>query len=210
MDNPRKSAGGMTVIEVIVAVALGSILLVALLRFLVVGYPLSKVTFLQANSNETARVQLHRIAKELRKTRNSDVGSYALVEMLPQKIVFYADVDDDDDTERVRYELSGTELVRGVIHPTGTPAVYDEASEQEVVVTSHIRNDDIPIFTYYSGDYPEDTQELTPVDVTEVKYMQFFLLIDADPDNDPAPVEVRSQVQIRNLKTNLGQEASGE
>ena len=31
-------------------------------------------------------------------------------------------------------------------------------------------------------------------------------MIDADPDVDPPPIEVLSQVQLRNLKVNLGQE----
>lgn len=203
----RRYVRGFTIIEAVIGVAIGSILLVALLRFLVVGYPLSKITFLQANSNETARIQLGRIAEALRKTRNSDSGAYALVEMLPQKIVFYANVDSDPETERVRYELDGTDLIRGVISPTGSPAVYDESTEDVAVITTHIQNGATPIFTYYTGDYPADPTELTPVDVTEVKYIQFYLLIDADPAVDPAAVEVRSQVQIRNLKTNLGQEA---
>lgn len=198
---------GLTVIELVVGLAIASILLVALLRFLVAGFPLSRITFLQANSNETARTQLTRIAKELRRTRNADTGAYALVEMLPQKIVFYTDVDADDVTERVRYELVGTDLIKGVTEPSGDPLSYDVVNEESRVITRHIRNGEDPIFLYFSGDYPEKTIPLTPADVTDVKYIQFQLLIDADENNDPAPVEVRSQVQIRNLKTNLGQEA---
>ncbi|MEX0649368.1 MAG: hypothetical protein WD200_00010 [Candidatus Andersenbacteria bacterium] len=203
----RKSEQGLTFIELSIGIALASLLLVALLRFLTAGFPLSRITFLQANSNETARVQLTRIARELRRTRNSDTGGYALIQMLPQKIVFYANVDSDPATERVRYELTGTDLERGVINPSGSPLIYDPATEQSSVITRHIRNGSDPLFIYYNGNYPADTVALTPIDVTEVKYIEFRLLIDADADREPAPVEIQSQVQIRNLKTNLGQEA---
>ncbi len=50
-----------------------------------------------------------------------------------------------------------------------------------------------------------DSTPLSPTDLTEVKYIQFNLLIDADPLVDPGPVNLISQVQIRNLKTNLGE-----
>jgi len=198
---------GLTVIELVVVLGLSLILLTALLRFLVAGYPISAVTLLQANSNETARVHLSRIANEMRQVRYSDTGGYPLVEMLPQKIVFYANVDDDAATERVRYELNGTDLIRGVLEPSGDPLTYDDANETQRVVARSIRNGSDDIFIYHNGDYPEDTTALDPADVTDVKYIQFYLLIDADPDRDPSPVEIVSQVQLRNLKTNLGEEA---
>lgn len=196
---------GFTVIEIIIVAALGLLLMTALLRFLVAGYPLSKISFLTANSNETARVWLRRISREIRQARDSENGDYAIVEMLPQRLVFFADVNGDGVAERVRYELDGTNLARAILEPTGSPFVYDESNEEEHVVTSSIRNGSTDVFTYYNGDYPNDTTPLTPVDVTEVKYIDFYLLIDADPSVDPSATEVRSQVQIRNLKINLGE-----
>lgn len=200
----RRYQRGLTVLELIVGLSIGSILLAALLRFLVAGYPLSRITLLQANSNETARNTLNRIGREIRSTRLSDSGAYPLVAMLPQRIIFYADIDADPDTERVRYELSGTNLERGIINPTGDPVIYNELEEEVTIVTRHIQNGSDPIFTYYKGSYPADPVPLTPVDLTEVKYIQFLLRIDADTDIDPPPIDVRSQVQLRNLKTNLG------
>lgn len=199
---------GLTVIELVVVVGLGSLLLAALLRFLVAGYPLSIITFLQANSNETARVQLKRIAREMRQVRYADTGAYPLVQMLPQKMVFYANIDSDSAIERVRYELSGTNLIRGVLKPSGNPLTYNDQNEVSTIATRSIRNGSDPIFLYYNGNYPVDTTPLNPADVTDVKYVQFRLLIDFDPTKDPDAVEVVSQVQLRNLKTNLGQVAS--
>ena len=90
-------------IEIILVMAISSIIIAALMRFMAVGYPLSRVVFLQASSTETARVQLKRLSKALRELRESDTGAYGLVVAEPQRIVFYSDVDSDDATERVRY-----------------------------------------------------------------------------------------------------------
>ncbi len=203
---PRSSSRGLTVIEIIVGVAISSILLVALLRFLVAGYPLSKIAYLQQQSTETARLQLKRMAKQMREARYSDTGAYPLIEMSPQRMIFYSDVDADNTTERIRYELIGTDLVRGVTEPSGIPLTYDAASNEVVhTVAAGVINGGVDVFTYYTGGYPTDATPLTPVDLTEVKYIEFYLEIDQDTGQDPPAIEVRSQVQLRHLKENLGQ-----
>jgi hypothetical protein len=186
--------------------SISSIILVVLMRFLASGYPLSRVVFEQASATETARVQLKRIALALREARESDAGSYPLVAVEPQRLIFYADVDADDATERIRYELSGTQLLRGVIQPSGTPVTYNPASEVVTVAAANIRNGADPVFVYYSGDYPADDEELTSADLVEVKYLEFRLLVDTNTAIDPPPLELTSHVALRNLKTNLAQE----
>ncbi len=196
---------GLTIIELVVVVTISSLLLSALLRFVVIGYPLSKTTYLQSRSTESARLQLKRLAKSLRELRQSDTGSYPLITAENQRIIFYANVDSDALTERVRYQLDGTNLIRAIIKPSGDPVLYNEADEQAAVIVTSIRNGATPIFTYYSGDYPADQTPLAPADLTEAKYIQFHLMIDADPNVPPPPIDVISQVQLRNLKTNLGE-----
>jgi hypothetical protein len=146
-----------------------------------------------------------RLAKSLRELKESDTGAYPLVDVLPNRLVFYSDVDSDLDTERIRYELVGTDLVRGVIKPVEDEGeiVYNEGDEEATVVATSVQNDGNPVFTYYAGDYPANPVPLSPLDMTEVKYIQFYLRIDPDPGSEPASAEVTSQVQLRNLKTNL-------
>ncbi|HBE90743.1 MAG TPA: hypothetical protein DDW41_06065 [Candidatus Andersenbacteria bacterium] len=196
---------GLTIMEILVVVSISSIVLMALLRFLVAGYPLSKTMVLQQRSTETARVNLKRIVKSLREARHSDTGAYPLVATEPQRIVYYANVDSDPATEKVRLELSGSDLVRGVTKPTGDPLIYDQNNEVTAVIIATVRNGTEKVFSYYTGEFPVDTGELTPTDLTEVKYIAFSLLIDADPAVEPPAIQVKSQVQLRNLKTNLGQ-----
>lgn len=196
---------GFTIIEVIFVVAITSIIVLTLVRFLVAGYPLSKTTYLQVKATDTARLQLKRLVKMLREARPSDTGSYPLVETKPQKIIFYADVDADMATERIRFELDGTQLVKGVVKPSGDPIEYNLDAETEQVVLNGIQNGADPIFTYYSGDYPADDTPLGIDELSDVKYIEFNLIVDADPAIDPPAADVQSQVQLRNLKTNLGE-----
>ncbi len=200
----KNSSTGMTVLEIVIVAGISLILMTALVRFIVAGYPLSKSAYLQSNANEQARLRLKRIAKEIREIRISDTGAYPIVEMTSTRLIFYANVDDDMQTERVRYELLGTNLERGIIEPSGDPYEYDENTEEVAVVASSVRNAEVPVFVYFTGDYPQDTVALAPMDVTEAKYIEFTLLIDADERVSPEPIEMVSQVQLRNMKVNLG------
>ncbi|HLD26293.1 MAG TPA: type II secretion system protein [Candidatus Andersenbacteria bacterium] len=202
----RPKPSGFTLVELMVVVAISSIILVILMRTLATAYPLSRTIWQQASATETARVHLKRITKALRELRESDAGGYPLVVADSHRLIFYSDLDSDAVTERLRYELSGTTLQRGVLEPSGDPLTYDVANEVVSDVAVGIRNGAEPIFVYYSGEYPADPAPLTPSDLTDIKYIQFRLLVDADVGNDPAAVELVSQVQLRNLKTNLGGE----
>jgi hypothetical protein len=174
-------------------------------RFVVMGYPISKISYLQARSTENARYQLKRMVKILREVRQSVTGAYPIVEVESHKMVFYADIDTDSEVELVRYELSGTDLIRGVTKPSGEPPVYDTANEAETVLSRYVRNGSDPVFTYYGGDYPADTTELATAQIKEIRYVSFRLVIDVDEAHDPPPIEVVSQVHLRNLKTNLNE-----
>lgn len=192
--------------EIVVVAAISGLIVVALMRFTASGWALSRETRLQQAAVEDARINLERIGKSMREATVADTGNYPLITMQPQKIEFYSDVDADETTELIRYELVGTTLVRGVTEPTGMPLTYNQATtEQVTTVATSIRNGTDALFTYYTGDYPANQVALSPVDVTEVKYIQFRLVVDIDPAVDPAPVDVQSQVQLRNLKTNLGE-----
>lgn len=151
---------GYTLIEVLVSIAISSILFGALIRIMGTSIPLYHSTFLQTSVNETARVQLKRIAHEIREARTSDTGAYPIVEATAHKIVFYANVDGDDATERVRYELVGTDLIRGIVKPSGSPAVYNVEQETVATIARSIYNGSGPIFVYYGSSYPTDPNPL--------------------------------------------------
>jgi prepilin-type N-terminal cleavage/methylation domain-containing protein len=151
---------GYTLIEVLFAISISSILMIATVQFMGTALPVYRSTYLHSLADETAQVQLRRITREIREARPSDSGAYPLVAADPQKVIFYANVDDDTATERVRYELIGTTLVRGITEPTGFPIVYNLAQESVSTVARSIYNGTTPLFSYYGSDYPEDKNPL--------------------------------------------------
>ena len=151
---------GYTLIEALVAICISTILIVGTVRFMGVALPVYRSTFLQTSADEVAQLQLKRISNELREAKPSDTGTYPLFQAAPQRIIFYANVDGDAATERVRYELIGTTLVRGIVKPTGTPISYNTSNETVSTVARSIYNGTSPLFTYYGSDYPEEDEPL--------------------------------------------------
>lgn len=152
---------GYTLIEVLVAIAISTMILIGVMQFMGGSLSVYRATFLQTSADELAQVQMKRISEEIREARTSDAGAYPIVQATPQKIIFYANVDGDDATERVRYELIGTTLVKGVINPTAPPTVVYDVNQEEVsTIAQSIYNGTSPIFTYYGSDYPSDTNPL--------------------------------------------------
>lgn len=184
-----------------VVVAISSIIIITLVRFMGISLPVYRSLFLQTLADETARVQLDRISHTLRAARVSDTGAYPLVEASPQRIIFYANVDSDTAVERVRYELVGADLIRGITKSSGNPLAYNTAEETSHIIARSIQNGTNPVFAYFSSNYPSDTT--AAADISEVTYVSFSLVIDADTLNTPSAITVSSQVQLRNLKANL-------
>ncbi len=108
-------------------------------------------------SIESANGALANITNELRNAQPSELGSYQLERANDQEIIFYSDYDYDEVVERIRYTLSGTILSRGIVEPSGSPLVYNTATEKIKAVSDIIRNGSSPIFYYYNSDWPTDT-----------------------------------------------------
>ncbi|MBL7053326.1 MAG: type II secretion system protein [Candidatus Portnoybacteria bacterium] len=90
-------------------------------------------------------------------------------------------------------------LRKGVTQPTGYPIEYPEENEDITILSQYIRNQ-LPIFRYFDG----DNNELdNPARLEDTKLMRVHLIINIDPLRAPEDFELESNVQIRNLKTNL-------
>jgi hypothetical protein len=116
------------------------------------------------------------------------------------EFIFYSNIDNDSAVERVRYFLEGSNFKKGVIKPEGTPLRYPLTKEKIKIISSHVINQP-PIFRYFDG----NNQELpAPSRLKDTKLMKVYLVINVDPNKPPVDFVLESNVQIRNLKTNLG------
>jgi hypothetical protein len=91
----------------------------------------------------------------------------------------------------------GAEFKRGIINPTASPVEYLLDQEKVQVLTSYVRNAH-PIFRYFD----EEGNELTdlPARLKNTKVMEVFLVLNVDPNRVPDDFELKSAVQLRNLK----------
>jgi len=91
---------------------------------------------------------------------------------------------------------------KGVTDPTGWPIEYLPENEKIFIISENIMNEyrGEKVFSYYDGDNnllsPEDRMEKTT-------RMHLKLIVNIDPNRPPDDFILESDVQIRNLKTNL-------
>ncbi len=197
---------GFTLIEVVFTMAITAIFISSLLLLQQFLSDSQNLLSLSTQSFNEANLGVDSMIREIRNAKYSDTGAYPLELANNQEIIFYANVDGDSNIERVRYYLDGTELKRGLINPTGSPAQYLTANEQTTLVISYVQNLAAPIFYYYNGNWPTDTSNNplpAPARLTDTKMIKVSLVINPKPPRPESQFTLESYAQIRNLKTNL-------
>lgn len=197
---------GLTLIEVVITVAVLGIVSVAGLMFINSAYEAQRVIFQEAQAASEARRGLKAMIAEIREARPGDDGSYILQIANDQELTFFSDADRDGQTERIRYYMSGVNLMRGVIQPQATGLMYPVSQEQSTIIAQFVRNGEAALFIYYNGDWPADTVNNplpAPARLSDTKLIHLHLVVDVEPFRAPVNYDLQGDVQIRNLKTNL-------
>lgn len=194
---------GFTLIELVVTIAITGIFSLGLLGLQRIMSNAQITTFGAYLDIDQANRGISTLVREIRNIRAADNAAYPLERAQDQEMIFYSDTDYDGETEKIRYTLTGTQFVKGVINPVGFPATYPSANEIVKVLADNVVNGTNPIFYYYNGDWPDDTVNNplpSPTRLSETKLMKVRLEISKDNQN---PYILESYVQIRNLKQNL-------
>lgn len=201
---PTKPA--LSLIEMIIALAIGSLIAIAMGQFITSSYRTIRFAEEQHEAIASARRGVETMIKEIRSAKSGADGSFAIQAAEDYSFTFFADIDNDNAIEKVRYYLDGTNLKKGIIEPTTPPTIYPPANETVKILSPYVRNHDLPIFKYFNGDYPGDVINNplpTPTRLLDTKLMQVTLLINVDESRAPNSFILESQTQLRNLKTNL-------
>ena len=199
----QDNSKGFTLVEILVVMGITTLLgfgAVTLLRDTTVF----QGVFQQGlNSVDEGRKILRPLVGEVRSASPAHNGAYALEVTDDNTLVFYSDIDNDDLIERVRYFLDAGTLKKGVIEPTGSPLGYT-GTEQISWVIQDVANGGAPLFEYFDTNYDGTTDPLVqPVTTGDVRLIKITIVIDHDPTRPPEPVELTTQMTIRNLKDNL-------
>ena len=202
-DNTERTfEHGLTIVELIVALGVTSLIITAIYAMIVRGYDINRRETQQILAQETARSALEEMKPDIRQLTQSDNGSFAIDTATATEFIFYADVDTDGATERVRYVTVDDEIQRGLIEPVGTPALYDEGAEVFTTIATDVINP--TIFSYYDGSFTGNEPALSaPIDVSQIRLVQITLTIDSVVGAPPDAFTLTDRVQARNLKDNL-------
>lgn len=194
-----------TLVETLVSVAIFIMITLAITAFQQDIFSLNS----GIQSNLTAQLDARKILRtaiaELRSASPSSLGSYPLAQVGTSSLIFYSNIDTDAPKERMRYFLQGSNLMRGVVQPSGSPYVYDASSEKlDTVIRNVVNATSTPIFEYFDSNYSGTTTPLTsPVDATAVRLIRITVIIDQDPNRSSSRITVTTQGALRNLKDNL-------
>lgn len=196
---------GITLVELLISVAIISLLTVTATTFQKDVFSLNSNLQSNLNVQLEARHLIKNMVSELRKVTVSGTGSYPIELASSTGITFYSDVNNNGSIEKVRYYLSGKTIKKGVITPTGNPAVYNAGSEVTTTLLNYVvASSTLPIFQYYTSDYAGTSTPLTiPPNISTIRLIKITVIIDTDPNRSPVPIIVTSQVNLRNLKDNL-------
>ncbi len=199
-DLNKKS--GFTLIEMTLVIAIISLIAVAATNYVSQGVRLWNYTVEKIEVQENVRAALNSILGEMREMLPSDNGSYPLVSALDQSVEFYANVDDDPQREKIKYELIDGSLYRSAVDSNGAqpPQYPNFTTDDRTLVTDNITNQNA-IFKYYDNTYNGESAPLSsPFDLNDVSLIQITLDIDKNSEQPPEPFTIETGVSLRNLK----------
>ncbi len=199
----KNSQAGFTLIELIAAISILVMMLAAVWIFVLRGYEFEELELQQVVNQEEARKAIEIMAKEIREADQADNGAYAIDTATATTFIFYSDIDNNDNREKVEYRLDGTDIIKEVYEPSGFPVTYPDEGE-ETVVAQNVQNGAVNLFSYYDGNYTGSEDPMAfPVNITNIRLVQIVVVIDNNLNREPDAFTLSTDVQIRNLKDNL-------
>jgi prepilin-type N-terminal cleavage/methylation domain-containing protein len=196
---------GFTLAEIVVTVAIIGVVSVVIAKFQGDVFSFNRVFNTSFTALDQAQKLLRPMTAEIRSASQSSAGAYPVDAFAANDFSFYSDINNDGLKDWVRYYVSGTTMYKETIAPTGAPAVYNVANKQTSTFMTSVRNisDGISTFRYYSSAYTGGSGgEVVPGtgNVQDIRLVKVTVRIDADPNKPPAPMDISTQVSIRNLK----------
>ena len=198
MQRYSSKTRAFTLIETVVVIGVLAVVGVAISGMIAYIYKTNTFLFQQSAATDSARRGIEYALENIREASYGADGSYPIANAATSTVTFYADVDNDNVVEEIRYYLSNGTLYRGVTNPAGSPPSYAGQPEASTIVANYVQNGtSTPIFNYY-----DDTgaQLSTPADVSQVASVSVVIGVDVDIRRAPVTFTLIGSATIRNLK----------
>lgn len=192
---------GFTLLEITVAMSIFIIFMILSTDYIIKGFRYTLFNSEQNEATQNAKKIMNIMIKEIREAAQSDRGDYLLDAVEEQSFSFYSNIDDNANTEKIRYFLDSGIFKKGIIEPTGDPLEYLAINETISNVAQHINNQTETIFTYYDTDYNLIADP--SANKNNIRLIHISLKINVTPEIAPNDYYVNMDIQIRNLKDNL-------
>ncbi len=186
---------GFSLIEISVVITIIMVSAFIATDFISMGFRTAQFTKEQDTAVQIARNSMATIVKEIRGANTSEQGDYPLIVTDDEEVVFFSDIDNDNEFEKIRYYVNGTQLNKAVTEP-GPLHDYSGISTN-TINAEYLNNGSEAVFVYYDETYTE-----TDV-INEIRLIKVNLKINVTPSVAPNDIYVSSDVNLRNLKDNL-------
>lgn len=195
----------MTLVELLTALAIFAAVIIAVGAFEVNIFQYQGSVSGSLSTAQDAQVILKTMLTELRSASTAANGAYPIVSAGTSSLSFYDDANNNGQAEEITYSLVNNILYRAVIQPTGSPAVYNPATQSTSSLLTDVHNaTSTPVFQYFDQNYTGTSSPLSlPVSISSIRLVEISLTLDTNANQAPGPRTYTTQVSLRNLKTNL-------
>ncbi len=196
---------GITLVELLVVLALFSLLIIGISTFQRNIYVFNRFANDSLVTIQDGRIIIRVMVREMRSMSQANNGAYSIAQAATNTFTFFSDTNSDGLKEQIRYFINGTTLRKGSITPSGSPLSYNPNNEVFLTIASNVKNStSTPLFDYHDSNYAGTSTPLAlPANITDIHLVKINLLLDVDPNRAPTPRLYTSQVSLRNLKDNL-------
>lgn len=196
---------GFTLIEVVMTIAIFTAIAYGLIALISNVFTNANQQGSLLTGSDQARRVAFTLTSELRNATYGANGAYSLGQTDNQQLVFYSNIDNQSDIEKVRYYVQNAKLYKGVTKPTGS--TYNPAQEAVAAVVDDLGNAAAPVFYYYDGTYNGNTDNFLtqPVNINQVKFIRLNLMVlKKGGVVNTTTYTVTAGSTVRQLKDNLG------
>src|SRR3990167_1424496 len=109
---------GFSTLETLMWIGMFVLTMGAIMSSILYFYRVNTVTINQASSVASAQRGVDTMVRTIREAAFASDGAYPVISLADNQFAFYADLDADPFIQKVRYYLSGTTVIEGIVNPT--------------------------------------------------------------------------------------------
>lgn len=188
---------GFTLIETMVVASILLLLMIVGSEYIIHGFRSITFESEQQTAIQNARKAVDIIGREIRETRSSARGDYALASTTAQNLVFYGDNDNDGLVEKIRFYLNTSN--NKLIETKTEPGIANDYTGTTTTLTAaeYVNNGAEAIFKYFDANNNETSL------INNIRLINIRLKINVNPSIAPQDYYVETDTNLRNLKDNL-------